>query len=62
VIIAVDDAGRHVREIEGGEGGTATTTEALGRQRPTTVDYRGLFIRDCLERGLPITNVLFDDD
>jgi adenylate cyclase class 2 len=65
VIIAVDETpvGTYV-EIEGGEGGIATTTEALGR-RPSDYlldSYRGLFIRYCQERGLPITNMLFDED
>jgi adenylate cyclase class 2 len=65
VIIAVDETpvGTYV-EIEGGEGGIATTTEALGRQTSDYLldSYRGLFIRHCQERGLPITNMLFDDD
>jgi len=65
VIIAVDETpvGTYV-EIEGGEGGIATTTEALGRQPSDYLldSYRGLFIRHCQERGLPITNMLFDDD
>ena len=65
VIIAVDETpvGTYV-EIEGGERGIATTTEALGR-RPSDYlldSYRGLFIRYCQERGLPITNMLFDED
>ena len=65
VIIAVDETpvGTYV-EIEGGEGGIATTTEALGcRTSDYLLDsYRRLFIRHCQERGLPITNMLFDDD
>jgi len=65
VIIAVDETpvGTYV-EIEGGEGGIATTTEALGRRTSDYLldSYRGLFIRHCQERGLPITNMLFDDD
>src|SRR5687767_9305575 len=57
VIIAVDETpvGTYV-EIEGGEGGIATTTEALGR-RPSDYlldSYRCLFVRYCQERGLPI--------
>jgi adenylate cyclase class 2 len=65
VIIAVDETpvGTYV-EIEGGEQGIATTTEALGR-RPADYlldSYRGLFVRHCQERGLPITNMLFADD
>ena len=65
VIIAVDETpvGTYV-EIEGAEGGIATTTEALGRRTSDYLldSYRGLFIRHCQERGLPITNMLFDDD
>jgi len=65
VIIAVDETpvGTYV-EIEGGEGGIATTAEALGRGPSEYLldSYRGLFIRHCQERGLPITNMLFDDD
>jgi adenylate cyclase, class 2 len=65
VIIAIDETpvGTYV-EIEGGETGIATTTAALGR-RPSDYlldSYRGLFVRHCQERGLPITNMLFDDD
>ena len=65
VIIAIDETpvGTYV-EIEGGEGGIATTTEALGRRTSDYLldSYRGLFIRYCQERGLPITNMLFTDD
>ena len=65
VIIAIDETpvGTYV-EIEGGEHGIATTTEALGR-RPSDYlldSYRGLFVRHCQERGLPVTNMLFDDE
>lgn len=65
VIIAIDETpvGTFV-EIEGGEGGIATTTEALGR-RPSDYlldSYRGLFVRYCQERGLPVTNMVFADD
>jgi adenylate cyclase class 2 len=65
VIIAIDETpvGTYV-EIEGGERGIATTAETLGR-RPSdyVVDsYRGLFVRHCEERGLPVTHMLFDDE
>ena len=65
VIIAIDETpvGTYV-EIEGGERGIATTTEALGRRPSDYVldSYRGLFVRHCQERGLPVTNMLFDDE
>jgi adenylate cyclase class 2 len=65
VIIAIDETpvGTYV-EIEGGERGIETTTVALGR-RPSDYlldSYRGLFVRHCQERGLPVTNMLFDDE
>jgi adenylate cyclase class 2 len=62
VIVAIDETpvGTYV-EIEGGERGIATTTEALGRgPSDYLVDsYRGLFVRHCRERGLPATDMLF---
>jgi len=65
VIIAIDETpvGTYV-EIEGGERGIATTTEALGRCSSDYLldSYRGLFVRHCQERGLPITHMLFDDE
>lgn len=65
VIIAIDETpvGTFV-EIEGGEGGIATTTQALGcRPSDYLLDsYRGLFVRYCQERGLPVTNMVFADD
>jgi adenylate cyclase, class 2 len=65
VIIAVDETpvGTYI-EIEGGEQGIATATKALGR-RPSDYlldSYRGLFVRHCQERGLPVTDMLFDDE
>jgi len=65
VIIAIDETpvGTYV-EIEGGERGIETTTVALGR-RPSEYlldSYRGLFVRHCQERGLPVTHMLFDDE
>jgi len=65
VMIAIDETpvGTYV-EIEGGERGIATTTEVLGRRPSDYVldSYRGLFVRHCEERGLPVTNMLFDDE
>jgi len=65
VVIALDETpvGTYI-EIEGGERGIATTTEALGRRPSDYVldSYRGLYVRDCQERGLPVTNMLFDDE
>lgn len=65
VIIAVDETpvGTFV-EIEGGQRGIAATAEALGRSPDDYVldSYRGLFVRYCEERGLPVTDMLFDAD
>jgi adenylate cyclase, class 2 len=65
VIIAIDETpvGTYV-EIEGGEEGIATTTEALGcRASDYLLDsYRCLFVRYCEERGLPATDMLFPDE
>lgn len=62
VIIAIDETpvGTYV-EIEGGELGIATTTEALGRSAADYLldSYRGLFVRHCQERGLPVTDMVF---
>jgi adenylate cyclase class 2 len=64
VIVAVDETpvGTYV-EIEGGEIGIARATEALGRGPSDYVldSYRGLYIRHCEARGLPVTNMLFHD-
>ena len=61
-IVAIDETpvGTYV-EIEGGEQDIATTTEALGRRPSDYVldSYRGLFVRYCQERGLPVTDMLF---
>ena len=65
VMIAIDETpvGTYV-ELEGGERGIATTTEALGRRPSDYVldSYRGLYVRDCQARRVPITNMLFDDE
>ena len=63
VIIAVDETpvGAFV-EIEGGDRGIAEMAVALGRGPSDYVldSYRGLFIEHRRERGLPITDMLFD--
>jgi adenylate cyclase, class 2 len=64
VIVAVDETplGTFV-EIEGGDRGIAEMAEALGRG-PTDYlldSYRGLFCEHCRRRGLPATNMLFED-
>jgi adenylate cyclase class 2 len=65
VIIAVDETpvGTFV-EIEGGQSGIAATAEALGRSPDDYLldSYRGLFVRHCEQRGLPVTDMLFDAD
>src|SRR5437762_1326032 len=65
VIVAVDETplGTFV-EIEGGNRGIADMAEALGRA-PTDYlldSYRGLFCEHCRRRGVPITNMLFEDN
>jgi len=65
VIVAVDETpvGTYV-EVEGGERGIAAATEALGR-RPSDYlldSYRGLFVRHCEQRGLPITDMVFSGE
>ena len=62
VIVAIDETpvGTYV-EIEGNEHGIAKATEALGRGPSDYIleSYRGLFVRHCQERGLPVTDMLF---
>jgi adenylate cyclase class 2 len=62
VIIAIDETpvGTYV-EIEGGERGIARATGALGRGPSDYLldSYRGLFVRHCEQRGLPITDMIF---
>ena len=62
VIIAVDETpvGTYV-EIDGDERGIATVTAALGRGPSDYLldSYRGLFVRHCQQRGLPIADMLF---
>ena len=64
VIVAVDETPVGVFvEIEGGEGGIAEMAQALGRGPADYLldSYRGLFVRHCEERGVPPTDMLFDD-
>jgi len=65
VIVAVDETpvGIFV-EIEGGDRGIAGMAEALGRgQSDYLVDsYRRLYVLDCASRGIPATDMLFDED
>ena len=63
VIIAIDETpvGIFV-EIEGGERSIAATAQTLGRGPSDYVldSYRRLFVRHCKERGIPVTDMLFD--
>jgi adenylate cyclase class 2 len=62
VIIALDETpvGTYV-EIEGGEGGIAAATGALGRGPSDYLldSYFGLFVRHCQQHGLPMTDMIF---
>ena len=64
-IIAVDETpvGTFI-EVEGGERGVATVAAAFGRGPSDYLldSYRRLFQRHCEERGLPATDMLFDDN
>jgi adenylate cyclase class 2 len=65
VIVALDETPVGVFiEIEGGERGIAAMAEALGRGPSDYLleSYRGLFVRHCQERGLPVTDMVFDDE
>ena len=50
-------------EIEGGDCGIEAAAGLLGRGPGDYVldSYRGLFVRDCEERGIEPTDMLFDD-
>ena len=64
VIVAIDETPVGVFvEIEGGNRGIAGLAEALGRGPGDYVldSYRGLFVRHCEQRGLPPTDMVFDD-
>ena len=64
VIIAIDETpvGTFI-EIEGSEDGIDKTAAALGRKPDDYVidSYRGLFVTFCESRGLPVTDMLFED-
>ena len=65
VIVAVDETPVGVFvEIEGGDRGIAETAQALGRGPGDYLldSYRGLFVRHCEQRGVPLTDMLFDAD
>lgn len=65
VIIAIDETpvGTFV-EIEGGDRGIAEVSDALGRGPDDylLISYRSLFVRHCKRRGIPVTDMLFDDE
>ena len=65
VIVAVDETpvGTFV-EIEGGARGIAEMAEALGRgPKDYLLDsYRGLYSEYCRQHGLPVTDMLFEDE
>ena len=64
VIVAVDETPVGVFvEIEGGHRGIAEMARALGRGPADYLldSYRGLFVRHCEQRGVPPTDMLFDD-
>ena len=65
VIIAVDETpvGTFV-ELEGGDRGITETAEALvyGPGDYLLDSYRGLFCEYCRERGVAVTDMLFDND
>ena len=65
VVVAIDETpvGTFV-EIEGSERGIASMAEALARtpEDYVTDSYRGLFLRYREARGLPATDMLFDEN
>ena len=65
VIVAVDETpvGTFV-EIEGSDRGITEAAEALGRHPSDYVleSYRGLYVEYCRARGMPLTDMLFDDN
>ena len=64
VIVAVDETpvGTFV-EIEGSDQGIAGMADALGCAPGDYLldSYRGLFVRDCEQRGVPVTDMLLDN-
>ena len=65
VIVAVDETpvGTFV-EIEGGDRGITELAGALGRCPSDYLldSYRRLYLRDCESRGVPPTDMLFEDE
>jgi adenylate cyclase, class 2 len=65
VTIAVDETpvGTFV-EIEGGARGITRLAAALGREPKDFLldSYRGLYSEHCRQRGLPVTDMLFEDE
>ena len=64
VVLAVDETPVGVFvEVEGGEQGIAEVTRLLGMSAEDYVldSYRGLFIEHRRSRGLPATDMLFDE-
>ena len=65
VIVAIDETPfATFVEIEGDDGGIALMAEALGRSPGDYVleSYRGLYSEHCRQRGLPVTDMLFEDN
>jgi adenylate cyclase class 2 len=64
VIVAVDEtpAGVFV-EIEGGDRGITEMAQALGRGTSDYLldSYRWLWVLECERRGVPVTDMLFDE-
>ena len=65
VLVALDETpvGTFV-EIEGGDRGIAETAEALGRGPDDYLldSYRRLYQVDCEARGVPVADMIFDDE
>jgi adenylate cyclase class 2 len=65
VIVAVDEtpAGVFV-EIEGGDRGITEMAESLGRGSSDYLrdSYRWLWVLDCQQRGVPVSDMLFRDE
>lgn len=63
-IIAIDETpiGTFV-EIEGGEAAILNLAAALGRGPDDFLadSYRGLYVKDCQTKGLPVGNMVFDE-
>jgi adenylate cyclase class 2 len=64
-VIALDETPIGVFvEIEGSEGAITGMTAALGRSADDFIraSYRGLYVKDCEDRGVPCTHMLFEED